>query len=314
MVEEEAPGVKELTGGGIGKSMVEGGFPIKRVADNGGAEGGEVDTDLVRAPGLDVAFHAGKSIRKGGKDFPMGDGAFSAGAQHGHLLTVGGATTNLRIECAGRRRGAVDDGDVGLAEVVDGKGLGERLISTVVLSDDHDTGGVHIQPMDDAGALLATNATKVGAMPKESIDQSTVTVAAGGVDDQSGRFIEGQEIIVFVEDREGNVFWDKVSGFCRRKGENKGGTGDWRGGKLGRGAALKVGEKALFCKDLNTGARELGQAMGKPLVKPPLGDTPFDSEGEGFQFLGHLSHTTPAKGRVRRRARKGHGPCEDSPA
>ena len=147
--------MEELARRGIGKAMVERRFSIERVANNGRAQGGEVDTDLVSTPGLDVAFHAGKSIRKGGKgkDFPMGDGAFSAGAQHGHLLAIGGAATNLRVERAGRRRGTVDDGDVGLAEVVDGKGLGERLISTVVLSDDHDAGGVHIQPMDDAGAL-----------------------------------------------------------------------------------------------------------------------------------------------------------------
>ena len=306
--------MEELARRGIGKSMVERRFSIERVANNGRAQGGEVDTDLVSTPGLDVAFHAGKSIRKGGKDFPMGDGAFSAGAQHGHLLAIGGAATNLRVERAGRRRGTVDDGDVGLAEVVDGKGLGERLISTVVLSDDHDAGGIHIQPMDDAGALLATNATKVGAMPEESIDQSTVTVAAGGVDDQSGRFVEGQKVVVFVENGKRNVLGDKVGGFSGREGENKGGTGDWCGGKLGRGATLKVGEEALFCEGLNTGARELGQAVGKPLVKPSLGGAPFDSEGEGFQFLGHLSHTTPAKGRVRRRARRGHGPCEDSPA
>ena len=107
---------------------------------------------------------------------------------------------------------------------------------------------------------------------------------------------------------------DKVGGFSGREGENKGGSGDWCGGKLGRGATLKVGEEALFCEGLNTGARELGQAVGKPLVKPSLGGAPFDSEGEGFQFLGRLSHTTPAKGRVRKRARRGHGPCEDSPA
>ena len=306
--------MEELARRGIGKAMVERRFSIERVANNGRAQGGEVDTDLVSTPGLDVAFHAGKSIRKGGKDFPMGDGAFSAGAQHGHLLAIGGAATNLRVECAGRRRGAVDDGDVGLAEVVDGKGLGKRLISPIILGNDHDTGGVHIQPMDDAGALLATNATKVGAMPEESIDQSTVTVAAGGVDDQSGRFVEGQKVVVFVENGKRNVLGDKVGGFSGREGENKGGTGDWCGGKLGRGATLKVGEEALFCEGLNTGARELGQAVGKPLVKPSLGGAPFDSEGEGFQFLGHLSHTTPAKGRVRRRARRGHGPCEDSPA
>ena len=306
--------MEELARRGIGKAMVERRFSIERVANNGRAQGGEVDTDLVSTPGLDVAFHAGKSIRKGGKDFPMGDGAFSAGAQHGHLLAIGGAATNLRVECAGRRRGAVDDGDVGLAEVVDGKGLGKRLISPIILGNDHDTGGVHIQPMDDAGALLATNATKVGAMPEESIDQSTVTVAAGGVDDQSGRFVEGQKVVVFVENGKRNVLGDKVGGFSGREGENKGGSGDWCGGKLGRGATLKVGEEALFCEGLNTGARELGQAVGKPLVKPSLGGAPFDSEGEGFQFLGRLSHTTPAKGRVRKRARRGHGPCEDSPA
>ena len=79
MLEEEAPGVEELAGGGIGKVIVEGGFPIERVANDGGAEGGEVNTDLVSAAGLDVAFHTGKSIGEGGKHLPVGDGTFAAG-------------------------------------------------------------------------------------------------------------------------------------------------------------------------------------------------------------------------------------------
>lgn len=73
------PGVEELAGGGIGKAVVEGGFPIERVTDDGGAEGGEVDADLVSAAGLDVAFHTGKSIGEGGKHLPVGDGTFAAG-------------------------------------------------------------------------------------------------------------------------------------------------------------------------------------------------------------------------------------------
>ena len=79
MIEEEAPGVEELAGGGIGKSMVEGRFPIERVTDDGGAEGSKVDADLMGTTGLDVAFHAGKSIGEGGKYLPVGDGTFAAG-------------------------------------------------------------------------------------------------------------------------------------------------------------------------------------------------------------------------------------------
>ena len=57
VIEAKAPGMEELAGGRIGKAPVKGRLAIKCIADDGGAKGGEMNTDLVGAPGLNVAFY-----------------------------------------------------------------------------------------------------------------------------------------------------------------------------------------------------------------------------------------------------------------
>ena len=57
VIEAKTPGMEELAGGRIGKAPVKGRLAIKCIADDGGAKGGEMNTDLVGAPGLNVAFY-----------------------------------------------------------------------------------------------------------------------------------------------------------------------------------------------------------------------------------------------------------------
>ena len=47
---------------------------------------------------------------------------------------------------------------------------------------------------------------------KEGIDEGAVGVAGGGVDDHAVGFIENDEVLVFVEDVEGDVLRDEFEG------------------------------------------------------------------------------------------------------
>ena len=74
------------------------------------------------------------------------------------------------------------------------------------LGDDHDAGGVLVQPVHDAGAAFAADAGEaVAAMGDEGVDQRAVRVAGGGVDDQAGGLVQHQQIGVLVEDGERQV-------------------------------------------------------------------------------------------------------------
>lgn len=138
VIEAKTPGMEELAGGRIGKAPVKGRLAIKCIADDGGAKGGEMNTDLVGAPGLNVAFYTSKSTWERGEHVPMGYGPLAAKSKNRHFLAVGRAMPNVRVKCSGERRDPMDDGNVGLPKIACGEGVGKRLIGPVIFGDDHD--------------------------------------------------------------------------------------------------------------------------------------------------------------------------------
>ncbi len=60
--------------------------------------------------------------------------------------------------------------------------------------------------MDDSGAQGVVSRGDILTMAEERIDKGARPVAGGGVDDHSGRFVNGEHVFVFVEDIEGDIF------------------------------------------------------------------------------------------------------------
>ncbi len=106
----------------------------------------------------------------------------------------------------GQFGGAVDDGEIALLDLSKFELFRDFPLGHVVLGDDHDTGGIAVEAMDDSGAELAEPAGELFGIVREGVDQGAVLVAPGGMDDQVGRLIEDDQIVIFVDHVEGDVF------------------------------------------------------------------------------------------------------------
>jgi hypothetical protein len=178
-------GVKHLAGDlQLGRQPVAG-AAVGRVADDGMAEVGEVDADLVGAAGFDADAQEGCQ-RPGGEDFVVRDGG-PAFFRDGHFLAVDGMAADRELHGAGRLlRRAPDEGEVFLADGVGGKLRDERGVGLLVLGDDEDAGGVLVEAVDDAGAEFATDALEIGAMVEQGVDEGVGGMAGRGMDDEPG--------------------------------------------------------------------------------------------------------------------------------
>ena len=84
-----------------------------------------------------------------------------------------------------------------------GEGLRQRLVRAVGLGDDHDAAGVLVEAVDDARPLDAADAGKAGAaMVDQRVDQRAGPVAGAGMDDEAGRLVDDDQVVVLVEDVE----------------------------------------------------------------------------------------------------------------
>ena len=63
--------------------------------------------------------------------------------------------------------------------------------------------------MDDTGPGDAADAGQApGAMVEQSVDQRPFAVAGGGVDDQPGRLVDDEQMVVLEDDGQRNVLRD----------------------------------------------------------------------------------------------------------
>ena len=200
--------------GGMGAEEVgEGDFVaagVGFVGEDGVADVGEVDADLVGAAGLGLAADESEAAESF-EDLVEGDGflaAFRDGAD-GHFFAVGGVEADAAFDVVGVSLGSA--GDEGEVFLVDGALFeleGEVAVGLVVFGDQEEARGVAVQAVDDTGAVFAGDGGEGVVAKLEGVDQGAGPVALGGVDDHAGGFVDDGEGFVFVDDFEGDVFGD----------------------------------------------------------------------------------------------------------
>ena len=89
-------------------------------------------------------------------------------------------------------------------------------MGSVGLCDHQQTGGVLVEPVDDPGTFDATNTGKVAAVVEEGVDEGPRRIAGRGMDYETGRFVDQQEIVVLEHDVERNIFRLGIESFKRR--------------------------------------------------------------------------------------------------
>jgi hypothetical protein len=253
---------------------------VVRVADYRMAYVGHVDTDLVRAAGLQpafdkrgkrVAFLAGEAL----KHCIARDGMASIGAvlrNHGATHAIGGAAKRhidlakipFRRSPHYRYIGTLQPA----FQAVVGKRLRQRLMRAVGLGDDHDARSVLVEAVDDARPLHAAYAGQtVTAMMDQRVDQGAGPVAGAGMHDQSGRLVDDDQFGILVEDVERDVFAPGFSRFGLGQADRHRLTGLQLAAWITGGLSAKH-DGALADQRLDAAAGKIGaEFLRQPLVE-----------------------------------------------
>ena len=110
----------------------------------------------------------------------------------------------------------MDEGHVGFFDRAAFKLAGEAPVGLVGFGDEDQAGGVAVKAVDDAGppGIAAGGECGVGQLGvvEEGVDEGAGPVAAGGVDDEAGLLVEGDEMLIFIDDVQGDVFGEGLVG------------------------------------------------------------------------------------------------------
>ena len=188
---------------------------VEGIADDRPVARGQMDADLVCASGEQMAgeqacdFVIG--IAESLTQTKFGDGRFAAMLAHGHFAPMDRMASDGRVDAFGPgRRPAPHEGQIFAADFIIfaflaacGELFGEAMMCQIGFRRDDQTACVHVEPMDDARALLASDAGEAAAaMMQQRIDERIVVMACARMNWQSGGFVDDDEVVIFVEDIE----------------------------------------------------------------------------------------------------------------
>ena len=82
----------------------------------------------------------------------------------------------------------------------------QPFVHDIILSNDEQARSVLVDPVDNAGPRDAADAGQPPcAMMKQCVDQGPVAIACGRMDDQAGRLVDHDQMLVLVDDGECNI-------------------------------------------------------------------------------------------------------------
>jgi hypothetical protein len=132
------------------------------------------------------------------------------------------------------------------------------------LADEHQPGGIAVEPVHDAGPRQAGRGRVVG---QQAVEQGARPVARRRVHDQPGRLVDDQQVRIFEHDRERHRFGLEGAAFVGRHEFDRQplpGPHPARGGALDRPVQARV---AQFEQALQVVARKLRRQHDQCLVK-----------------------------------------------
>lgn len=250
---------------------------VNVVAEQRMAEMGEVDADLVGAAGLELTGEQGGDrlavlTREALDHPPMGHGVTAALAHRHFLSGVRMPVDRLIDGAAFPVRHAPDKGHVAAAHLAGAAMVGElrrqRLVGAVVLGGHHQSGGVLVEPMDNARPPDPADAGQAcAAVGDQRVDQRAGLVPGGGMDHEVLRLVDDDDVVVLEHDVErdvlafglggrggGHVDCDRIARF------------DMISGVANRGRSHA--DLAREDQRLEARARQVGAADGQHAVQP----------------------------------------------
>jgi len=192
---------------------------IYLVGKNRAPEAGDMDPDLVRASGARLELHECESAEPLGDlvvaDRLLGLGNVLVGDDHPHA--VGGMVHDplldivaVTVECS------LGDHRVFLEDLPCFKEHGEVAVGVFLLGDEDGAGSVAVEPVDDAGSVVAIDAGKLGEVEAKGVDKRSRPVALGRMHDHVGRLVDHREELILVKDVERDFLGDRFGVRGRR--------------------------------------------------------------------------------------------------
>ena len=192
-----------------------GGAPVLAIAADRMADRLEVDADLVGAAGLELHAQE-RGLGKLPLDLEVRDrGARLVGGRRVQRA-VAPVAADGRVDRPGARVGPADDERQVLApHAALAHRLLERAVDGVRLRDDEQPRSVLVQPVDDARPELVLAA---GRAARQRLRERAGVVARRRVDDNAGRLVDDEQVVVLVDDLEldlvgagrvGRRLWDR---------------------------------------------------------------------------------------------------------
>ena len=173
-----------VSASGLGRKTDHGRRAVERIADDGMAERGHVDADLVGASGLDAHGDEGEAA----------EGRLDA-AEHA-IVADGRAAIVAACRHAGAADGIAGDGgvdrsafggdcavhqrDVGLLHLAAREHVGQFGVGLVVLGDQEETAGLLVQPMHDAGTQRSAVRGELFEVMQQRVDQRAAVARVVG--------------------------------------------------------------------------------------------------------------------------------------
>lgn len=211
--------------------------------------------DLVRPAGFKVAFdQAGLGGGRFSAEFflyaVVGDRTFGCGVVwvgYGHFQAIVTVSRDRVIYGAVERAGATPNkGAIGAIDGVFVKLGAEAFVGAVGFGRDQQAAGVFVQTVDNTGSQDAAYAGQAAAaMMEEGVDQGAAGIAGAWVGNQPRRFVDDDNVVVFENHVQGDVF-GLGQGRLRGRNGNRDLVGGFQfAGRCGNGGSV-YGDVAIF--------------------------------------------------------------------
>ena len=177
------------------------GEAVERVADQRVVLRGEVDADLVGAAGFKVDAQQGGDVAVAFFDAVMGYGIFAV-LTDGHFQAVARVATQRLVDGAAGGDVAITEGKVGAPHAALLQLAHEVGVGAQVAGDDKQAAGVFVEAVHDAATRQLCC---FGEVVQQGVQQGAVRIARRRMDDQSGRFVDDDDVGVGMNDVERNI-------------------------------------------------------------------------------------------------------------
>ncbi len=101
---------------------------------------------------------------------------------------------------------SVNQSDIGFENFAGAKLIGETLVRAFGFGDDHEPGSILVQAVNNAGSRFSATTRQLLKVKRQGIGQRARSDSRGRMNDHRCRLIYDDQVVVFVNNVEGNIF------------------------------------------------------------------------------------------------------------